>query len=398
MLFFCYAFVQRVAPSVVTEELMRDFSVGAASLGLLSGAYFYSYAAIQLPVGLLTDRFGPRKLMSVAALICAVASAGFANSENLLVASFFRAIIGVAVAFGFVGTLSIIAQFFSPTRFAMLAGIVQSMGMIGAIAGQAPLRVLVDHHGWQGTFLWLALAGLALSILLFIVVPRRNTVEQAENKPLLKSLSEVASNPQSWLCALIGFGLAAPMLSFAGLWGIPWLEATYGYDKKQAAGLISGLFFGWALSSPIAGWLSDRAAKRKPIMIAGSLTSLTAFVLLVYGADWSTSMLAILFTFTGIGGAVMVVIFGSVRESNLPSNNAAAMGFANMFVVGSGAVMQPLIGWLLEKNWDESVQDGVPFYSANTYNYALSALVISLIAACIATLLLRETYGKNKHN
>lgn len=396
MVFFSYAFIQRVAPSVVTDELMRDFSVGAASLGILSGAYFYTYAALQLPVGLLTDRYGPRKLMAGAAIVCALASLGFANSETLLVASFYRALIGGAVAFGFVGTLSIITQFFSPGRFALLAGLVQSMGMIGAIAGQAPLRVLVESRGWQETFLWLSLVGIALGILLFIIVPRRSNKDQQNKKRYLThSLTEVARNPQSWLCAGIGFGLAAPMLSFAGLWAIPWLELSYEVDKKQAAGLVSMLFLGWAIGSPLCGWLSDRMAKRRPVIIGGTLISLSGFVLLVYVGEWSLSAIGFLFAMSGIGGASMVVIFGSVRESNLIVNSAAAMGLANMCVVGSGAVTQPLIGWLLEKYWNGALIDGIPVYSVETYRIALVTLVVSMLMALVCAIFLRETNCRN---
>ncbi|MFK7890105.1 MAG: MFS transporter [Granulosicoccus sp.] len=396
MLFFAYAFIQRVAPSVVTDELMRDFSVGAASLGILSGAYFYTYAALQLPVGLLTDRYGPRKLMAAAAIVCALASAGFASSDSLLVASFYRALIGGAVAFGFVGTLSIITQFFSPGRFALLAGLVQSMGMIGAIAGQAPLRVLVESRGWQETFLWLMLIGMVLGVLLFTVVPRRSHKDQHnEKRHLLQSLWQVARNPQSWLCAGIGFGLAAPMLGFAGLWAIPWLELSYGLDKKQAAGLVSTLFLGWAVGSPLCGWLSDRMGKRKPVLIGGTLVSLSGFVLLVYVGGWSLTAIGALFAVCGVGGSAMVVIFGSVRESNLIGNSAAAMGLANMCVVGSGAVTQPLIGWLLEQNWDGALIDGIPVYSVETYRLALMALVASFLLTLICAVFLRETYCRN---
>ena len=398
MLFFAYAFIQRVAPSVVTEELMRDFSVGAASLGILSGAYFYTYAALQLPVGLLTDRYGPRKLMAAAAIVCALASAGFASSESLLVASIYRSLIGGAVAFGFVGTLSIITQFFSPGRFALLAGLVQSMGMIGAIVGQAPLRVLVENRGWQETFLWLMLAGLILGVLLFTVVPRRSNNDQhTEKQNLMHSLRQVARNPQSWLCAGIGFGLAAPMLSFAGLWAIPWLELSYGIDKKQAAGLVSMLFLGWAIGSPLCGWLSDRMGKRKPVMIAGSIISLSGFVSLVYVGEWSLTAIGILFVVSGIGGSCMIVIFGAVRESNRIVNSAAAMGLVNMCVVGSGAVTQPLIGWLLEKYWNGALANGIPVYSIETYRIALVAMVLSLLLALICVIVLRETNCRNLH-
>ena len=127
--FFAYAFVQRVAPSVMTDELMRDYAVGGAALGSLSAFYFYAYAAIQLPVGMLTDRFGPRKLMSFAAALCALASLTFAFSDSLWTASLGRALIGGTVAFAFVGTLAIAGYWFRPARFAMLAGLVQSVGM-----------------------------------------------------------------------------------------------------------------------------------------------------------------------------------------------------------------------------------------------------------------------------
>ena len=122
-LFFCYAFIQRVSPSVMTNELMRDFAVGGAALGSLSAFYFYAYASIQLPVGMLTDRFGPRKLMSVAAALCAVASLGFAFSDSLITASLGRALIGGPVAFAFVGTLAIYGYWVKPAQYAMLAGI-----------------------------------------------------------------------------------------------------------------------------------------------------------------------------------------------------------------------------------------------------------------------------------
>ena len=150
-LFFGYAFIQRVAPSIMTAELMRDFAVGGAALGSLSAFYFWTYAGIQLPVGMLTDQFGPRKLMSVAAIICALAAVGFAVSESLIVASFWRAIIGGTVAFAFVGTLAIIGYWFEPAKHAMMAGVLQGVGMFGAVFAQSLFRPLVELFGWRVT-------------------------------------------------------------------------------------------------------------------------------------------------------------------------------------------------------------------------------------------------------
>ncbi|MFT5506234.1 MAG: MFS family permease, partial [Gammaproteobacteria bacterium] len=127
-IFFGYAFVQRVSPSVMTDELMREFSVGGAALGSLSAFYFYAYASIQLPVGMLTDHFGPRKLMSFAAAFCAIGSVMFAMSDSIAMASLGRAFIGATVAFGFVGTMAIAGYWFKPAQYAMLAGLLQMVG------------------------------------------------------------------------------------------------------------------------------------------------------------------------------------------------------------------------------------------------------------------------------
>ena len=395
-LFFCYAFIQRVSPSVMTNELMRDFAVGGAALGSLSAFYFYAYASIQLPVGMLTDRFGPRKLMSVAAALCAVASLGFAFSDSLITASLGRALIGGTVAFAFVGTLAIAGYWFKPAQYAMLAGILQAVGMGGAIFGQAPLRQLVESIGWRGTMLVLAVVALLLSVLLFLLVPHRSQVQTSvePRNSGLKGLKSVASNGQTWLCAVIGFGTAATMLGFAGLWAVPWLSSVHGYSIAEAAGITSMLFLGWALFSPLVGWASDRMGRRNPILIVGVLIELIAFAIIIFFTPTSTAMLMALIFITGMGGCSMTVCFSSVREHNDIAYSSTSLGLMNMCIVGSGAVMQPLIGWLLDVNWAGVTADGARIYSATTYTTALSSLLVVNAIAFVGTLLLRETWCK----
>ena len=409
MFFFLYAFVQRVAPSVMTEELMRDLQVGATRLGILSGAYFYTYAVLQLPIGLLVDRFGARRLLSAAALTSGIASAGFAFSDTLLAATVFRALTGAAVAFAFVGTLSILSSHFAAHRFSLLAGILQTMGMVGAIAGQAPLRWMIEQRGWDQVFRDLGWVAVVLALALFFVVPkRRQAIHRPDKssvhpqKSLTTSLKHVLGNRQSWYCALFGFGMAAPMLAFAGLWAIPWVSAAYDFEPGQAAGIVAWLFIGWGLAAPLAGWLSDFQGKRKPVQIAGALLALVALCLLIYLPDWSPASLRMLFFAAGCGGSTMIVLFSSVRELNDPDDGAAAMGFANMFVVGSGGILQALLGWRLDVNRVKAlVPSGeaidaltiteTPVYSAANYSSAFILLIISSVLAVIAAMLIRET-------
>ena len=393
-LFFGYAFVQRVSPSVMTSELMRDFAVGGAALGSLSAFYFYAYASIQLPVGMLTDHFGPRKLMSFAAALCALASIGFAFSDSLLTASVGRALIGGTVAFGFVGTLAIAGYWFKPAQYAMLAGLLQTVGMSGAIFGQAPLRQMVESLGWRGAILVLALVALIIALLLFWLVPLRSS-EQKQHRAqhgVLQGLKAVTTNPQSWLCSLIGFGMAATMLAFGGLWGVPWLNNVHGFTITEAAAVTSMLFVGWAIFSPVCGWASDRMGRRNIILLVGSITALATLAILVFYTPKNTPLLMTLIFSLGAAGSAMTVCFGSVKELNDANYSSTSLGLMNMCIVGSGAVMQPLIGVLLDLNWSGEMTAGARVYSTSDYRLAFSSLLLVNLAALIATLFLRETH------
>ncbi len=393
-LFFGYAFVQRVSPSVMTSELMSDFAVGGAALGSLSAFYFYAYASIQLPVGMLTDHFGPRKLMSFAAASCALASIGFAFSESVLTASLGRALIGGTVAFGFVGTLAIAGYWFKPAQYALLAGLLQTVGMSGAIFGQAPLRQIVESLGWRGTILVLALVALVIAVLLFWLVPLRSS-EQKQHRTqhgILKGLKAVTINPQTWVCSIIGFGMASTMLAFGGLWGVPWLNNVHGYTTTEAAAVTSMLFVGWAIFSPLCGWASDRMGRRNIILLVGSITALAALTTLIFSTPVNTPLLMLLIFIMGAGGSAMTVCFGSVKELNDANYSSTSLGLMNMCIVGSGAVMQPLIGWLLDLNWNGEMLDGARVYSASNYTVALGSLLVTNLTAFFAALFLRETH------
>lgn len=394
--FFGYAFLHRVAPSVITNELMRDLSVGAAALGGLSAFYFYTYASFQLPVGLLIDRYGPRKLLSFALIVCAVASIGFAYSDSLLSASLYRAVIGGSVAFGFVGTLTIASYWFPPKRFAMLSGLLMTVGMFGAIAGQAPLRLLIESLQWRPAFLVLAVLGVVLGLLIFFIVPRRSSDHLASKSPPSSSqaVKNVMSKPQNWLCALTGFGANGMLLAFASLWSVPWLHSTRELPLTQAATISSAIFLGWAVGAPCLGWISDHIGRRKPIAYGGILLSIVSFVFIVYIDIQQPLLLSVLFFLNGIGTSGIVVCFAVMKEINPSRYGATALGLANMFMVGSGAILQPLLGWVLDLNWSGEIVNGVRVYDAQAYSIALSSLLIASVLSLICCFCLRETYCK----
>lgn len=390
---FGYAFLQRVAPSVMTDDLMRAFQVQAGALGAMSAFYFYAYAGMQMPIGVLMDRFGPRRILSGAMALCLVGSLVFALADSITPAAIGRTMIGAAVAFGYVGTMSIAATWFPPQRFSLLIGILQSVGMSGAIAGQAPLSLVVEATGWRETVIGIGIVGAILAVLIFLVVEEIPTERKAAANGASKgAFRDVLARRDSWCCAIIGFTLTAPMLSFAGLWAVPWLIQVHGFSPADAAGSASLIFVGWAVVGPMIGLATEKIGRRKPLIYGGFALSGTAMAAMIFTPDLSPWAIRTLFVLNGIGGCTMILTFTCVRETNRPSRAGAGLGFVNMFVVGSGAVFQPLLGVILDQNWDGTMVNGAPIYDSTGYQAAFSALLVAYGVGLLATVILRETH------
>ena len=395
-LLFTYAFFHRVAPSVMIDPLMRDLGIGAAVLGNLSAFYFYAYASLQIPVGMAVDRWGPRRVLTAAAAFCALGSLCFALADTLGWLYLGRLMIGAGSAFGFVGALTLAGRWFAPRRFALVSGLTMMAGMAGGILGQAPLAVVIDAVGWRAPLLGAAAAGWLLALGIWAIVrdrpPGAATEDPGDRGPgIAASLWQVLGRRQNWIIAVVGAATSAPLLAFAGLWGVAWLMQVQGMTRPEAAATTSALLIGWALGAPLAGHLSDRLARRKPALIAATGGGLACLCALLYLPGLPGAALPVLFFVTGLFLSAMVVCFAIVREINASAVTGTALAFFNMTVVGAGALFQPLIGALLDLNWDGALAEGAPLYSPDAYRAAFSVLVIFLIAGLGAAFLVRET-------
>ncbi len=389
--FFFYAWVLRVAPSVMVEELMRDFAVGAAVLGNLSAAYFYGYAGMQIPIGLLLDRFGPRRLMSAAALTCGAGCLIFASAETLTTVTFGRFLIGASAAFSLVGAMAIAGQWFRPAQFALLAGLAMGMGMAGGVVGQAPLRLAVEATDWRTAMLGLAAAGVLIAILSFATVRDRHRGHGGVGR-LAAGLATVVRHRQTWAIALAGLGSTAPLLGFAGLWGVPFLQTAYALPPAQAATLTSLMIAGWGVGAPLFGWLSDRMGRRRAPLIGGIALEAVALSALLLIPGLPVAALAALSFLVGFFGSAQIVIYALVRETHGAALSGTGIGFVNGMVTGAGALFQPLIGLCLDLAWTGEMLAGARAYDTAAYRWALLTLVAACLIALASACLTRETY------
>lgn len=386
--FFAYAFVLRVAPSVMVGELMAAFGVGGAVLGNLSAFYFYAYSGLQIPVGLLFDRLGPRRLMSGAALVVGCGALLFAWADTIGTAYAGRLLIGAGCAFSWAGTLFIVNRFF-PHRFALLAGVSQMIAMLGGVLGQAPLAVLVEHEGWRTTTGLLAVVGLVLAVALYLVV---RDGEHAPSDPSIRSGS-VVRNPQTWLCAYFGLAMVAPVLAFGALWGVPYLMSAYDFTRTEAAGITSLTFLGNGAGSVAIGAWSDRIRRRKLPMLTGAVLCVIPTLAYVLVPSMPVAVLASLVFLSGFGSAAMVLGVATALELNPARYSGLTVGVINMAVTGAGAMLQPLIGWLLDLAWDGTLLEGARVYASADYRMALTIVPVLGIGAILLLPAIRETGG-----
>ncbi len=390
-LFFFYAWILRVAPSVMIDEMMRDLAVGGAVIGNLSAVYFFGYAGMQVPVGMLIDRFGPRRLMTMAALGCVAGCAIFALSAGISGVAVGRFVIGAAAAFSLVGAMAVAGLWFPAQRFALLSGLAMMMGMLGGVFGQAPFRLVVEALDWRGAVLALAMGGVGLAVAAWATV-RDRPHEARASAPMLAGLGRVARNRQTWLIAIAGLGTTGPLLGFASLWGVPYFVTTLGIDRTAAASITSTVFLGWALGAPLIGWASDRIGRRRSPFIAGLVVCIAAMSAILYVPGLSVPALMALCFICGFGGASQIVGFAAARENNPPALSATAIGLVNGLVTGAGALFQPLLGWLLDLNWKGEMAAGARLYDAGAYKIALSVIVVGCVVGFLCTLAMRETY------
>lgn len=394
---FFYGFFHRVAPSVMIEPLMRDFSASGAVLGNLSAVYFYAYAGLQIPVGLMIDRWGARRMLTGGAALCAAGSLFFGLADSLVLAYLGRFMIGAGAAFSFVGSLTLASSWFPANRFAQFTGMTMLAGMIGGFVAQAPLAALVELTGWRAILLSTAVLGAALAAAIWLLVrdappgsKARQHGEHQSLRQLLRGLGEVLSRRQNWVIALCAAGMSAPMLSFAGLWGVAWLVQAHGLSRPEAAGTTSVLLIGWAVGSPLAGGISDRINRPKLTLQAGMILGLVSFGALLYIPGLPAPLLWLLFFLAGCGLGSMAVCYGLMREANRPQVAGAALGFTNGMSVGAGAVFQPLVGFLLDLRWEGEMLEGARVYSAGAYAFAFSVLVGYLVLCLVMSFFIRQ--------
>ncbi|MBN1684041.1 MAG: MFS transporter [Gammaproteobacteria bacterium] len=398
-IFYFVQYVTRISGSVMVPDLMRSFSVDAFHLGALNAFFYYAYVAMQLPVGMLIDRYGTRKLLVFTTLVVALGCFSFSISHHIELAKFSRFLMGFGSAFAFISAIKLATEWFEQKHFGLLTSTTQALGMLGAVAGGAPIAILITFLSWREIMMGFSVIFLVLTFMILLLVKDRTTATERKSNirevSFRESLLTVIKNPRSWTNGIYIGVLYAPMTAFSELWGVSFLERVYHLSVKTAALAIGVIFIGWAIGAPIVGWISDCIRRRKPILILSALLSLIFLGIVLYAPNLPLPLLFIFLFLFGVSNTGVGVSYAVGEEVNPRSEAGTSVAFANMASVLIGTILQPLIGWLLDLGWSGKMLDGIRYYDASDFHRAMIILIGCFIIGIIFSFLVPETRCRN---
>ncbi len=397
-------YFHRLCPSVVALDLMRDLKAGGALIGWLGAAYFYPYALMQLPAGLLSDSWGPRRTITVFFTLAGAASIFFGLAVGVGWAILARTLVGLGVSMLFVPTMKVLTRWFRRDEFARMTGVLMAIGGAGALSATTPLALLSSALGWRGSFVAIGAATLVLAAAIWLMV--RNTPQEMGLPPvededgqsgpaapaigLWEGVRMVLGAARFWPLAVWFFFACGIFFSFGGLWGGPYLMQVHGLSKAQAGNVLSMLAWAMIIGSPILSWLSDVVLRsRKKLLVGASMLLVVLTALLAFWPHLLPvpMMYAWCFLMSVCASAMVVIAFTSSKELFPVEIAGTAVGLVNLFPFLGGAVMQPVLGMVLEAQG----RDPSGAFSAGAYGQAFLIYFFASLVALGAALMSKET-------
>ena len=394
--FYFYEFVLRVSPSVMVPELMRSFGITASAVGVLSAFYLYAYAPMQLPVGILMDRYGVKKILSIASIICGLGALLFSAAGDLSVASLGRLMIGAGSSFAFIAMVYVTSHWFPPRKRAFLIGIANSIAMVGASAGSGPLTVVIHHLGWRKAIAGFGVFGVLLGILVYVIFRMDRHDKEVEKETaledtnILENLKVVTSKKSIWFNALAALFFYMTTTAFAGLWGLSFVQTAYDVSKEVAGYAMSMVFAGWLVGGPLMGLWSDHIGKRKTAIRLGFVGALTSLIPVIYAPCIPIPAVYVLLFCVGLFSSAELLSFSLAIELNSMRAKATTAAFTNFMISCGDAIVQPLVGFLLDFHWSGTVDEGIRVYTTRDYQMALTCLPVTLILGFICLFFFKE--------
>jgi sugar phosphate permease len=407
---YCFVYFHRNCLSVVAGDLAREFQATASAIGVLGSIYFYCYAAMQFPAGLLSDSVGPRRTVTFSLLLAAAGSLLFSLAPTLGVAKLARVMVGLGASMVFIPTMKILAQWFRAREFAFMSGMMQAAGGVGILAATSLLGVLATYAGWRLSFGIIAGCTLLIVAGAWWIVRDRPadkgwpsiaeidhsdaaTAGPRKEIGLWRGVRTVLSQKYFWPVAIWFFFDCGIFFGFGSLWSGPYLSHSYGMNKVQTGAILSMIAWGMVLGGPVLGLLSQRVlrSRKKTFVLCTSTLVILLLALTLFPAGLSRGALLVwFFLFSVCSSAIVIMGFTTTKELFPVEIAGTSVGMVNFFPFFGGAVFMPLLGRVL----DAYGKNAADHYPVEAYRTVLLVLLVASVGSLACTFLMKETYRK----
>ena len=393
---------QRTAPGLITDQLMKEFNVTASTIGLLASIQFLAYSGLQVPIGILSDRFGPNIFLIAGTLLDGIGTLiySFAPNEGILFCA--RLMVGLGDATIWVNLVLILSQWFKAQEFVGLLGFAGMSGSLGFLLATVPYSLWIALSGWRVPFFTVGLLLCLCGILLYFVldrIPRKIIVNSIESKSSTASppkrektwklLCRIFTHRQAWATFLCHFGLVGTYVGFIGSWAIPYGMDMYDMTRSHASQLVMIGLFGALVGAPLTGWLSGRLnTLKRPYVIVHMIVFLCWLVFLLFSGKLPFALVIILFLLIGYGNGASALTFAVVRQSFDITEVGVVSGFANMGGFLSAVLLPTIFGKVL---------DFFPKDSISGYHYGFIIPMIFSLFGLAGGLLIKEKQKMRVH-
>ncbi len=381
--FYAYQYVLRVLPNIMMLDIFEKFHIDAAIFGQYSGLYYIGYAGMHIPVGIMLDRYGPKRILPICMILTVMGLLPLLFTEYWIYPALGRLMIGMGSSAAILGVFKIIRMSFPEERFTLFLGFSVTIGLLGAIYGGQPVNALMQVFGWEKVLQVIILLGIVMAIATYYIVPAQPIMNHQDS--WWDSVKAVLCNPQIMMVCFLAGLMVGPLEGFADVWGKEYLKSVYQLSDKVAASLPSLIFLGMCFGSPVLSWITAKTRAYFGFIILSGIVMGLAFIFLLTG-DVPTTWLAALFVIVGVFCAYQILaiyLASTYVGENLVGLTTAC---ANMIIMTFGYVFHSAIGKIMSARWEEGrrvLADGVPYYDASAYTQGLMVIPAGLLLASV---------------
>ena len=384
-IFYAYQYILRVMPNIMFDDIMQQFRIDAAVFGQFSGIYYIGYTLMHLPIGIMLDRFGPRKIMSCCILLTVIGLLPMIFAENSIYLIAGRVLIGIGSSAAILGTFKIVRMAFQEKNFTRMLSLSVTIGLIGAIYGGGPVDSMCNALGYKVVVQIFAISGILLAGITYLLVPE---IKSTDKGTVISNIREVFSNKRViLLCCFAGI-MTGPLEGFADVWGTAFLKQVYGFDTNISSYLPSMIFIGMCFGGPILSLIAEKTGRYIGSIIGAGMVMLVVFTMLI-AKLLTVNSVTIGFILVGICCAYQIIAI--YKASTYVSENVAGLttAVANMIIMSFGYAFHSIIGIVIDANGGIEV--------AQSFIYGVGVIPIALAVGIIGFTILGFKEKEGKH-